>query len=51
MKSKNDTKKITFVPDMDMYNKIAKVADKENRSINRQMIQIVEFYFQHHNIE
>ena len=51
MKSKNYTKKITFIADIDLYNKISKLADKENRSVNLQVIQMVEFYFQHHNIE
>ncbi len=51
MKSKNDTKKITFIADIDLYNKISRLADKENRSVNRQVVQMVEFYFQYHNIE
>ena len=51
MKSKNDTKKITFIVDIDLYNKISRLADKENRSVNRQVVQMVEFYFQYHNIE
>ena len=51
MKNKNDTKKITFIADIDLYNKISKLADKENRSVNRQVVQMVEFYFKYHNIE
>lgn len=42
---KSDLKKITFSLPMDLYTKLAELAEKENRSVTGQLIYIVRMYF------
>lgn len=44
MPNQSDTKKITFIVDMDMYQQIADIAAKKKRSMNKQVLQMVEYY-------
>lgn len=48
MKGKNDTKKITIVLSTDLYNKVSDFAEKQDRSMNKQLIRMIEYFFQNH---
>jgi hypothetical protein len=48
MNSKNDTKKITIVVSNELYNRISSFSCKEDRSMNKQVIRMIECFLDAH---
>jgi hypothetical protein len=48
MNSKNDTKKITIVVSNELYNRISSFSCKEDRSMNKQVIRMIEYFLDAH---
>ena len=48
MKNKNDTKKITIVVSTELYNRIYIFANKEDRSMNKQVTRMIEYFLENH---
>lgn len=49
MKSKNDTKKITIVVSTELYKRIYTFANNEDRSMNKQVIRMIEYFLENHD--
>ena len=49
MSVKKDTKKVTITPDIDTYIEICNIADKEGRSVNKQILIILKSYLDEKN--
>ena len=46
MNVKKATKKVTITPDIDTYIDICTIADKEGRSVNKQILIIIKSYLE-----
>jgi hypothetical protein len=46
MNVKKATKKITITPDIDTYIDICSIADREGRSVNKQILIIIKSYLE-----
>ena len=42
----NQSKKITIVVSIEMYQKIYELSNKEDRSVNKQIIRMIDYYFE-----
>jgi hypothetical protein len=48
MNSKNDTKKITIVVSNELYDRVSEFSNKEDRSMNKQVIRMIEYFLDVH---